>query len=272
MTSSLSVLPRRKSKGVRLALVAVLAALVTLSACGAGSSPRGELGTDQQILASCDPAARPASLVGIDGSGSSATDAITAERMTAVESIVRRTTICSGDLWVLVFSSSSAGTVTLFDGPLHLAGATANARLKRVPGVVAGVMAKVQKAYGPAVAALAGGGSDITAQYRLGGEWVGQLGGGLRLHLYLLTDGFQNIGVNLGARALSKQEATVLAGRVSVPRLPGASVVVAGLGRVAGVPPGSDVAEGLVAYYDALCKKTGAAQCVSVTDYTPAGR
>jgi hypothetical protein len=252
-------------------VIGLLAALVTLAACGTGS-PRGDLGENQQILASCDPAARPASLVEMDGTGSSASDQITAERMTAVESIVRRTAICSGDLRVLVFSSSSAGTVTLFDGPLHLAGATANARLKRVPGVVAGVMAKVREAYGPAVAALAGGGSDITAQYRLASEWTQQLGGSYRLNLYLLTDGFQNIGVNLGARALSKQEATVLAGRVSVPKLPGASVVVAGLGRVAGVPPGSDVAEGLVAYYDALCRKTGAAQCISVTDYTPAGR
>jgi hypothetical protein len=248
----------------------VLAAV--LAACGAGSSPRGELGADQQILASCDPAARPASLVEVDGTGSSASDQITAERMAAVESVVRRTAICSGDLRVLVFSSSSAGTVTLFNGPLRVEGATVNARLKRVPGVVAGVMAKVRKAYGPAVAALAGGGSDITAQYRLASEWTQQLGGSYRLNLYLLTDGFQNIGVNLGARALSTTEATVLAGRVSVPKLPGASVVVAGLGRVAGAPPGSDVAEGLVAYYDALCKKTGAAQCVSVTDYATEGR
>jgi len=245
---------------------------MVLSACGAGPSPSGELGQDQQILASCDPAAPPASLVEVDGTGSSASDAIATERMTIIESVVRQTAICSGQLRVSVFSSSSAATATLFDGPLHLNGATVNARLKGAPQVVSDVMNKIRTAYDPAVAGLDQGGSDITAQYRLAGEWIAQVGGKSRLHLYLLTDGFQNIGVDLGAKALSKAEATALANQVTVPKLPGASVTVAGLGRVAGSPPPSDMVEGLVTYYDALCKMTAAAKCVSVTDYSPEGR
>jgi len=261
--------PRRAT----LCLIGTLAVtvLVGLTACGA-SSPRGELAESQQILASCDPSASPASLVEIDGTGSSASAAIVAGRMVAIESVVRRTVICSGVLRVLVFSSSSAATTILFDGPLRLEGATDNARLKRVAGVVADVMGKVRQAYGPAVAALAGGGSDITAQYRLASEWIRQVGGNLRLHLYLLTDGFQNIGVNLGARPLTKQQARALANHAVVPTLSGASVLVAGLGRVAGRPPRSSVVEGLVAYYDALCQRTAAAKCVSVTDYATEGR
>lgn len=254
-----------------LAAVAVAAA-ATLTACGAGSSPHDELADNQRILASCDPAAPPASLVEVDGSGSSASDAITAERMTVVESIIRRTAVCSGHLRVIVFSSSSAATATLFDGSLRMPGATENARLKRVPGAVAEAMEQVRSGYDAAVKTLPQGGSDITAQYRLAAEWIGQLGDPYRLHLYVLTDGFQTIGVDLGTRALSTQEATALADQVMVPELPGASVVVAGLGRVAEGAPSSSVVEGLVAYYDALCRKTTAAECVSVTDYATEGR
>jgi hypothetical protein len=62
-----------------------------------------------------------------------------------------------------------------------------------------------------------------------------------------------------------------LAQQTPVPDLSGASVTVAGLGRVAGRPPASAVVEGLVAFYGALCVRTKAATCTSVTDYA-AGR
>jgi hypothetical protein len=249
-----------------------VAVMMVIAACSSPASTPGELAANQQLLAQCDPAAPPASFVQIDGTGSSNSNAILDERMAAIEQIVRRTAICSGHLRVIVFAGSSAATAPLFDGPLHLGGATANARLKRVPALVSSTMEQIKKAYGPAVAALSGGGSDISAQYRLASEWTQQLGGNYKLHLYVLTDGFQNVGVNLGARALTKQEAVALAAQAAVPPLPGASVVVAGLGRVVGTPPPSNVVEGLVAYYDALCKKATAARCVSVTDYATEGR
>jgi hypothetical protein len=261
---------RRDIRRLLLSVVTLLAFIV-MTACGVSSTPRGELAQDKRILASCDKAARPASDVEIDGTGSSASKQITDERMTAIESIVRTTVICSGRLRVSVFSSSSAATATFFEGPLRLDGATSNARLKRVPGVVGDVMATIRKAYDPAVARLDRGGSDISAQFRLASEWSAQLGSPFRLHLYVLTDGFQTIGVNLDAKALSRSEAVALADRVTMPRLPRAFVVVAGLGRVAGAPPHSDVVEGLVAYYTELCRRSGAAQCRAVTDYTPEG-
>ncbi|CBG70007.1 VWA domain-containing protein [Streptomyces sp. LBUM 1478] len=243
-----------------------------MTACSVGSSPHGKLAQDKRILASCDAAAPPASDIQIDGTGSSASKVITEERMAAIEQIVRTTAICSGRLRVTVFSASSAATAMLFDGPLPLHGATDNARLKRVAKVVDDTMTEIRDVYGPAVAGLKGKGSDITAQYRLAGEWINQVGGDFRLHMYLLTDGFQNVGIDLGKRAVSKQEVAELANKTAMPKIPGASVTVAGLGRVAGTPPRSDIVEGLVNYYDALCKKTGAAECVSVTDYTSEGR
>ncbi|MGH3630675.1 MAG: hypothetical protein ACRDRL_24945, partial [Sciscionella sp.] len=178
---------------------------------------------------------------------------------------------CSGYLKVIVFSSSSTATATLFDGSLRQPGATENARLHRVPRAVATVMATIRQAYEPAAAGLDQQGSDITAQYRLAGEWLRQLGGDYRLHVYALTDGFQTAGIDLDAQALDRQQATRLAQQVPMPMLPGASVVVAGLGRVAGAQPPSDVVEGLVAYYDALCHRLAAAKCLSVSDYQAAG-
>ena len=82
-------------------LVAGMAAIVALvTGCQAGS-PRGELAENQRTLMSCDPAAPPASLVEVDGTGSSASDAIVAERMAVVASVVRRTAVCSGHLRVV---------------------------------------------------------------------------------------------------------------------------------------------------------------------------
>jgi hypothetical protein len=264
-----------QKRGRKPAVAAAPIALIlvaALAACGVGST-HGELAENQEILASCDPAASPASLVEIDGTGSSASEQITAERMAAVEGIVRQTAICSGHLRVLVFSASSAATTTLFDQPLRLEGATDNAKLKRVPQVVEETMAEIRAAYEPAVAALPGGGSDITAQYRLAAEWAQQLDGNARLYLYVFTDGLQNVGgVKLGKKALSDQEATSLAEKTSVPELAGASVAVAGLGRVAGSPPSSEVVEGLVSFYDAVCAKTGATDCLSVTEYAGVNR
>ncbi|MFF5498968.1 hypothetical protein [Streptomyces aquilus] len=255
------------------AAMCALAIAASVTACGVGSSAHGQLAQDKQILATCDASAPPASDIQLDGSGSSASKAITEERMAAVEEIVRTTAICSGRLRVLVFSSSSAAATTLFDETLALHGATDNAKLKRVPQLIEGIMTQIRASYGPAVSGLPGGGSDITGQYRLAQEWAEQVGGDYRLHLYLLTDGFETVGgLNLYKKVLTKQEASELVDQMAVPMLTGASVTVAGLGRVAGSPPPSRVAEGLVGFYDALCKKSGAATCLSVTDYAAAGR
>lgn len=255
-----------------LTTLVALTIVVLLSACGTGSAGTTALAENQRILASCDQAHPPAAWIGIDGTGSSASENIVKERMTAIESIVRETAVCSGYLKVIVFSSSSTSTVTLFDGSLQQAGATDNARLRRVPKAVDDTMATIRKAYGSAMTGLDQRSSDITGQYRLAGEWLHQLGTNYTLLLTMLTDGFHNENVDLGAQALDPFQAKALAEQVPVPQLPGATVVVAGLGRVAGPPPPSKVVEGLVAYYDALCHRTGAQSCRSVSDYQAAGR
>ncbi len=248
--------------------VCALSAALTLTAC---SSTNANTTTDQTILAACTTNKQVAADVEIDGSGSSSGDAITTERLAITADVVRRTAICGGHLMVRAFSVSSGATVTIYDGDLSLPGATDNARLRRVDKLVQGVMGKITAKYSAALAALPGGGSDITSVYRLAGEYAAQLGDTYQLHLYVLTDGLNNIGTDLQSPVLTPAQAADLAATVNVPALPGASITVAGLGRVDGDPAPSSLVEGLVAFYNALCVKTGAKTCVSVTDYT-AGR
>ncbi|MCU1490280.1 MAG: hypothetical protein JWM85_1685 [Acidimicrobiaceae bacterium] len=262
---------RRFARACLFAGAALISA--ALSACG-GLSAGGALGADQRILATCVAATPPASLIEIDGTGFATAPGIEAERMAVVESVVRQTAICSGQLRVTVFSSSSVASTLLFDGSLHLDGATDNARLRRVPQLVSSVMGQIQSAYGPAISKLDQSDSDPTGQYRLAGEWIAQLGNPYHLHLYLLTDGFQTTGIDMDAqdKPLSRSAATQLADTVVVPLLPGSTIVVAGLGRVAGKPPHSDLVEGMVTFYSELCRRTQASSCTTVSDYAAAGQ
>jgi hypothetical protein len=261
-----------QTSGQLATYLALVLALLFVTACGSSSGHRGDLGELQQILATCDPAAPPATWVGIDATGSSASDAIMSERMAAIETVATRTAVCGGILKVAVFTASSAATSVLFEGSLKQAGATDNARLLRIPEAVANLMDTVRTGYGPAAAKLSQAASDVIGQLRLGGEWAGQLGEPYHLSMVLLTDGFQTTGVNLGARVYSSDELAALADKPAVPTLAGASVMVAGLGRVAKEAPPSAMVEGLVTYYTRLCERTGAATCQAVTDFAISGQ
>ena len=232
--------------------------------------PGNCLGQDKATLATCDPQHAPASWVAIDGTGSSAVDSIYKERLKAIESIARNTAICSGYLRVIVFSASSVATSVLYDGSVAQPGATENARLLRVPNAVASVMEQVTKSYGPAVTGLDPRDSDILGQYANAAQWISQLGGSYRLHLYLLTDGFETAHFNFYAQPPTTDDAAALAQQVAVPSLPGAEVVAAGLGREAGPAAPSSVVDRLLAFYNAVCHRAGAAKCVSVSDYQAA--
>lgn len=263
---------RQRLSRIVIAVASIVTVPVLLAGCGISTSSTGLLAENQRILASCDATHPPATWVGIDGTGSSASSDILTARMAALQSIAQQATVCSGYLKVIVFSASSVASTTLFDGSLRQSGATSNARLQRVPKAVDSVMTAIRKSYDAAAKHLSPDGSDIDGQYEEAAEWFRQLGGVYRLQLDLLTDGFQNVGgVTLGAHALDQQHATAVAARVPVPDLSGANVTVAGLGRVKDATPSSAVVDGLVAYYNALCRRAHAARCVAVSDYQAAG-
>jgi hypothetical protein len=263
---------RQWISGAVTAVISLVTMTVLLASCGINSSSTSTLTENQRILATCDATHPPATWVAIDGTGSSAASGIFAERMTALQSIVQRTAVCSGYLKIIVFSASSIASTTLFDGSLRQPGATSNARLQRVPKAVANVMTTVRRSYAAAAKHLSPDGSDINGQYEEASEWFQQLSGTYRLQLDLLTDGFQNVGgVNLGTHVLDQQQAIAVVARVPVPDLSGAAITVAGLGRVKDSTPSSAVVDGLVAYYNALCHRARAARCISVSDYQTAG-
>lgn len=272
MTTS-STHTTRRSGWFRQAVLFAAATTATVglvAGCGNSSSPATTLGQDKATLATCDQQHAPASWVAIDGTGSSAADSILADRLKVIESIARTTAICSGYLRVIVFSASNVATTVLYDGSLAQPGATTNARLLRVPSAVASVMDQITKGYGPAVAGLDPRDSDIVGQYTNAAQWIAQLGGSYRLHLYLLTDGFETAHFNFYTAPPTSADAATLAEQVSLPSLPGAVVVAAGLGREVGPAAPSTVVDGLRAFYNAVCHRTSAATCTSVSDYQAA--
>lgn len=252
----------------KMAAIGAAFSMSMLSACGIAGHATGELGEDQRLLASC-PDKKLASMVSVDVSGTGRDDEIARQHLGAISFVVRRAAICGGHVRVTAFAGTSAVTRELFDGELELPGATDIAKLRRAPALVEEVMNAVIDGYREALTGPPqGDGSDITGQYRLAQEYAGQLGDEYLLEFLLCTDGFQTTGPGAVDHPLSADEATQLVERLDLPGLPGAKVIVAGLGKVRGTPPPSDVVVGLVRFYDAVCARTGAAECQSVTDFT----
>jgi hypothetical protein len=226
------------------------------------------LGQNQQLLASCPKEGKLATLIDDDETGSRVDPVTTKQDQSVIEQEVTQTAVCNGRITVDMFSSSSGSTATVYDQNIDLPGATDNARLLQVPAAVKKIMKQIRANWAPALATLPQDGTDIAGLYRLAGEYDEQLSAGTHLDWLILTDGFNNLGgMDLETHALSPAQAQTLAAQVPVPSLTGASVTVAGLGRVAGSPAPSAVIDGLVAFYNALCARTHAAKCVSVTDW-----
>jgi len=245
-----------------------LLCVVAIGLSGCGTTAPGELSQNQRLLENCPPGTSINAVIYSDGTGSGRTDQNDTDRLKTIEDVARKTAVCGGHLKVSVFSAGSASTVTVYDSEIELPGATENARLRKVPDAVAEVMGEIRETYAGAIAALPGGGTDINGLYRLAAEQQAQFGDGYQLNFVILTDGLNNLsGVVLDSHALSLEQAIALADQVHVPELPGATVTVAGLGRIAGQPAPSELVEGLVAYFDRLCENTGAASCLSVTDW-----
>lgn len=262
---------RRLMAAVAVSVAMAFSVLLVVVLTGCSSGPQGELAADKKLLASC-PTAQLAGDGEIDTSGSVRATGVPEAYAGALRDLVRRTAVCGGHLHVGAFSATAASTATLYDGDLQMPGSTENARLRHVPQAVEDVMKTVNDAYAQKVPSLTPGGTDIVAQYRLAREYLQQLGGTRQLDLLLLTDGYQNAGFVLGDRALTDAEATALAAQADIPQLPGATITVAGIGKTAGQDSApTNVITGIKTFYDALCQRTGATTCVSVTDYTPAG-
>jgi hypothetical protein len=252
--------PMSANPKVQRAAIAVAVVLPTLLG---GCSILSAEGQVDPALASC-PQSPIAADVRIDGSGSSSASDIVASRMAIIADVAHRTALCGGRLHVEVFSSSSSASSVLYDEDVEVEGATDQAKSRRVQATVDEIMKVIEGKYATAVASLPTGGSDIAAQLRLASEFSAQLPG-YQLDEYLLTDGFNNVGVNL-EDSLTADQAAVLAEGVPVPALGGSWLTVAGLGRVDDNSSSSAQTEALVAFYQVVCERAAAATCTVVTD------
>lgn len=251
------------------ALSAAVPIVLVVTGCSLGGSAGGPLAKAQQVTRTCPNGKGLGSFIGLDVSGSSRTDQIPSGKLTAIDQVATQTAICGGHLQVSLFSATAAKTAQIYDGALTLTGATQNARLIQAPKVVAAVMKRITSNYTASLPAITPSASDIVAEYSLAGEYAAQLGDRSVLNMLLLTDGGQNAGFQLRiTKNTSPAQAAAEAAHAPVPQLPGASITVAGLGtQAAGAQPGSGYVANLVAFYTALCRKTHAAHCQSVTDF-----
>jgi len=259
---------KRMSHTSGVALLCTIPLALGLSACGQATLP-GRLGQLQQIAATCPDGKKLAVQAATDESGSDASDAIRTVRIAIIKAAADRALVCGGHLQISAFSDSSGGAAVLLDRELPtLPGATETARLRRAPAALEQLDASIDAALAtPPV--LAQRGSDVVGQLRLASEYATSLGVGYQLDAYVLTDGEQNVNLDLVAAAASGQDMTALAQTIDVPRLAGASLSIAGVGKTAVDPVASTTIDGLVTFYKALCAKTGAASCTVVTDLSP---
>lgn len=247
------------------AVTLTLTAALALTACGDYTTP-GQLGQDQQLLASCPDGVRLNTVVHNDATGSNISEATNTERLGIIEQLARRTAVCGGTLTVSAYSAGSAATVPIYSGDLTQSGATDNARLRRVPDAVEAVMAEITQKWDDALASTPGGGTDVAGMWRVAAEQQAQAGDGYQLVYVNLTDGLDNLS-GIDITGLPVEDAAAAASQLSLPQLPGAEVTIAGLGRVSGDPLASGQVDALVAFYQAACENTGAASCLAVTDW-----
>ena len=257
---------RNKTKA-RVVVPGILTFLLPISLVIGCSAPLVDvLAEGHAIQKTCPDNKIPAYYVPTDLSGTYAEQEFGGDTQRVVHDAVARAAVCGdGRVRIVGFAGSSAKTATLFDGQVGLAGATDNARYRRLPGLIEAVDKEVAKNYA-AVSGLASG-SDITAQLRLADEYRDQLGSAYAVSVVVVSDGFQNAGLDPQS-IVDPAMAPEVAAQVTVPDLGGIDLTFTGIGNVTGTPPDSRTTEALIAFYQAICARTNASRCTVVTDYT----
>lgn len=239
-------------------------------AAGCSVSVGGRLGELKRIAKTCPDGKQLAVLVSLDVRGELRGSSLAESRTRAIGRSATQTAVCGGRLRVVVFSASSVASVVVFDGELRPVGATENARLRRVDGMVRKTMGAIAAAMPVAVARVSSRGGDPVGQLEIAQEYAVELGDEFGVHVVIETSGLTR---GLAVTGLDRATAVRLAGRVSVPDLSGIAVLTfAGLGRVgSGAPPSTMAVAGLRAYYERLCVTAKAGSCRATSDIDPIG-
>lgn len=253
---------------IRMRMLAALGA-VAIASAGCATATGGRLGELHRVADTCPKGKKVAVYVAIDASGAQRGPQLLEARVNAVRNIATKVAACGGHLRVLMFSASTAATITIFESTLEPKGATENARLRRVDGLVADVVEKVEAKLPEALSRLSSQGSDPVGQLEGAHEYAVQVGQDFVLDVLIESSG---ISRRVHPWELDDTLATKLAEEVSVPDLTGATVTLAGIGRVGdGAPPSTDLVNALRTFYIRVCERTGATGCLATTDITPIG-
>ncbi len=226
----------------------VLALVATVGACSKVKSlATGECTGDKPFV-----------LVMVDGSSTQSDPELIAEQVDVVESIARRTSDECGRLRVERFRGSASDVDTILDRDVTPEGATAGNRDRNRDDLLAEVRQTLEQGM---AASAAQGGSDPVGAMGRGARLLGQEE---RDHkqLILVTDGVQSSEPNLATDELTAATASRFVDQAgTLPDLGGIDLVVTGVGRVSGVQPPSSYINGLVAFYEEVCSRSGAASC-----------
>jgi hypothetical protein len=240
-----------------LAIAAAALAPLILAACGTAGAA-GRLGELRRAAHACPAHADLAAYVAWDARRSLRGARVTAARLESLAKTADRVAACGGRLRVVAFGPTAASTARVYDGELRPRGATENARLLRVPGLVDGVMSQVRKRLPAVLSEVSGQSADPLSQFAAAEQFRRQLRTGYALHVVIATSGLERRGVPTSTGAPAD--------------LAGADVVVAGLGKVAGrAPTPTPVVERLRNFYGRACRQAHAGSCLVITDLAPLG-
>ncbi|MGF0319237.1 hypothetical protein [Nocardia fluminea] len=249
------------------------AAAISLLATGlfgcSASEQLGNIAELKQLAAACPEGRLVAGRAAIDVSGDRLDVAAEDGRLAPVRALAERVAVCRGHLRVDIFGGSAGATSAVYDGPLHAAGATENARLKRVPKMVDDVMDAVKANLPKAAATLSRDGKDVASQLGLSAEFGRQLdpdGTRYVLDIVITTDGAQTASPSLTDPNLTVTRAEHLAQQVTPVDLSGAAVRMTDIGKAPGRSLPSSYVDALKAFFRRVCEASKAASCLIVTD------
>jgi hypothetical protein len=234
-------------RGFRLTMTAV-ALLAASAGCSAVKSiATGECTGDKPFV-----------LVMVDGSSTQNDPELIAEQVDVVEAVARRTSDECGRLRVERFRGSASDVDTILDRDVTPEGATDSNRDRNRDELLAEVRQTLEQGM---AASAAQGGSDPVGAMGRGARLLGQEEREHR-QLILVTDGVQSSEPNLATEALTAATASDFVDQAgTLPDLSGIDLVVTGIGRVSGAQPPSSYINGLVAFYEEVCTRSGAASC-----------
>jgi hypothetical protein len=231
----------------RLTMTLVALMAVTAACSQVKNLATGECSGDKRFV-----------LVMVDGSSTQNDPALIAEQVDVVTSVARQTSVECGRLRVERFRGSASDVDTILDRDVTPEGATGGNRDRNRDELLDEVRQTVEQ--GMASAAAQGGSDPVGAMGR-GARLLGQEE---RDHkqLILVTDGIQSSEPNLATEELTAATASSFVDQAgTLPDLAGIDLVVTGIGRVSGTQPPSSYINGLVAFYEEVCSRSGAASC-----------